>query len=231
MYRYGDYCPLAKTTTLIGDYWTPLIVRELLHGRQHFNDLIRSLPEISRSLLASRLKSMERAGIVECLRRDARNATTYRLTQAGVELRGVLDAMSLWGERWTPEPEHGADIHPMTTVCMLRARVDGQSLPDRRVVVQIETRPPKHSLSWFVLENRIASLCAEHPGLDCDIFLTTDVPTLYAIWLDRLTIREAIRRGQIELDGDPALVAAFGGWFGDVNAELASHFAESAAGA
>ena len=226
MYRYGDYCPLAKTTAIVGDYWTPLIVRELLHGREHFNDLVRSLPDVSRSLLAARLKAMERGGIVECVRSDARNATAYRLTEAGLELRTVLDAMSRWGERWTPEPEHESDIHPMTTVCMLRARVNGEALPGRRVVVQIETAPPKQSLSWFVLENGIASMCTEHPGFDVDIFLRTDVPTLYAIWRDRLTVLDAVRRGQMRLDGDPALAMAFPGWFGAVSPDYAAHFEE-----
>jgi DNA-binding HxlR family transcriptional regulator len=224
MYRYGDYCPLAKTTTVMGDYWTPLIVRELLHGREHFNDLVRSLPDISRSLLAARLKAMERGGIVECARSDARNATAYRLTEAGLELRTVLDAMSRWGERWTPEPEHESDVHPMTAVCMLRARVNGEALPDRRVVLQIETLPPKRSLSWFVLENCIASMCAEHPGFDADIVLTTDVPALYAIWLDRLTVSDAVKSGQMRLEGDRALIAAFPGWFGGISQNLAGHF-------
>ncbi len=230
MYRYGEYCPLAKTTGIIGDYWTPLIVRELLHGREHFNDLVRSLPEISRSLLSARLRAMERADIIECTRGDQRNLSSYRLTQSGRELRQVLDAMSDWGERWNVAEPHEADIHPMTTVCMLRARVRGECLPERRIVVQVVTKPPKDSLSWLVLENGVASLCDTHPGYDVDLFVMTDVPTLYRIWLDQTTLESAMRGGKIEVEGDRALALTFPGWFGPVNQATVAHFDEAIAG-
>jgi DNA-binding HxlR family transcriptional regulator len=225
MYRYGEYCPLAKTTSVLGDYWTPLIVRELLHGRQHFNDLVRSLPDISRSLLASRLKGLERDGVITRLIGAGRNNTCYVLTEAGMELRQVLDAMSDWGERWTDNQTEGEDMHPMTSVCMLRARCDGEALPDRRVVVEVITNPPKASRSWLVLENGIASLCVDHPGFDIDLIVKTDVPTLYAIWRDQLTVRRAASNGRIQIEGDRALARVFPDWFGAARSDYQQHLA------
>src|SRR5262249_31175355 len=151
-------------------------------GRQHFNDLMRSLPDISRSLLASRLRAMERGGVIERLTGARRNNTSYVLTDAGFALRPVLEAMNTWGERWTNSETPEEDMHPMTSVCMLRARCAGETLPDRRVVVEIITKPPRPSRSWLVLENGVASLCVDHPGFDVDLMVRTDVPTLYSIW-------------------------------------------------
>jgi DNA-binding HxlR family transcriptional regulator len=214
MYRYGEYCPLAKTTSVLGDYWTPLIIRELLHGRQHFNDLVRSLPDISRSLMAARLKGMERAGVIERHTGTGRSNTSYVLTDAGLALRPVLDAMSDWGERWTEREIPEEDMHPITSVCMLRARCDGAALPDKRVVVEIITSPPKASRSWLVLENGIASLCVDHPGFEVNLIVKTDVSTLYAIWRDQLTVSQAASTGRIQVEGDKALSRAFPTWFG-----------------
>jgi DNA-binding HxlR family transcriptional regulator len=56
MSKYGQFCPVAKALEILGDRWTLLIVREMLIGMTHFNDLERGLPGISRPLLAQRLR-------------------------------------------------------------------------------------------------------------------------------------------------------------------------------
>ena len=48
-----DYCPVAKSVEVLGDRWCLLLVRELLRGVDRFNELERSVPGISRSVLAS----------------------------------------------------------------------------------------------------------------------------------------------------------------------------------
>jgi DNA-binding HxlR family transcriptional regulator len=65
MYKYGQYCPIAKAVEILGDRWTLLIVRDMLTGTHHFNDLERGLPGISRALLSERLRRLQRMGLVE----------------------------------------------------------------------------------------------------------------------------------------------------------------------
>ena len=65
MSRYGQYCPIAKAIEVVGDRWTLLIVRDMLTGANHFNDLERGLPGISRGLLAARLRWLQQMGVVE----------------------------------------------------------------------------------------------------------------------------------------------------------------------
>jgi DNA-binding HxlR family transcriptional regulator len=57
---YGQFCPVARGAEVFAERWTPLIVRELLRGPAHFNELRRGLPRISRSLLSERLATLER---------------------------------------------------------------------------------------------------------------------------------------------------------------------------
>ncbi len=67
MQKYNQYCPVSRATEILGDRWTLLIVREMMLGSHRFNEIERGLPGISRSLLASRLRNLVDAGIVERL--------------------------------------------------------------------------------------------------------------------------------------------------------------------
>ena len=64
MSGYGQFCPVAKAMELLDERWTMLVVRELLLGSTHFNDLRRGVPKMSPALLSKRLKSLTRAGVV-----------------------------------------------------------------------------------------------------------------------------------------------------------------------
>ena len=91
MHDYGQYCPVARAAEILADRWTLLIIRELLADVHHFNELERGLPRMSRSLLAERLRRLQRTGVLE--RRGAARGqrTEYRLTQAGRELQPIID--------------------------------------------------------------------------------------------------------------------------------------------
>src|SRR5215211_3245117 len=87
MHLYGQYCPVARAAEILADRWTVLIIRELLADINHFNELERGLPRVSRSLLSERLRRLERTGIVERSVAPRGKPTEYRLTQAGQELQ------------------------------------------------------------------------------------------------------------------------------------------------
>ena len=65
MHLYGQYCPVARAAEIFADRWTVLIIRELLADVNHFNELERGLPHISRTLLAERLRRLEQVGVLE----------------------------------------------------------------------------------------------------------------------------------------------------------------------
>src|SRR5262245_66649201 len=62
--RYHQYCPVARALDVVGDRWTLLIARELLLGPRRFTDLAEGLPGIGSSVLTTRLKEMERRGLI-----------------------------------------------------------------------------------------------------------------------------------------------------------------------
>lgn len=110
MSTYGQFCPVAKAMELLDERWTLLVVRELLLGSTHFNDLRRGVPKMSPALLSKRLKSLTRAGVLERTEIDGR--ATYSLTPCGQELAGVVTALGAWGVRWIGElGEEDLDPH------------------------------------------------------------------------------------------------------------------------
>jgi DNA-binding HxlR family transcriptional regulator len=108
MQKYKQYCPVARASEILADRWTPLIVRELILGSHRFNEIERGLPGISRSLLASRLRDLEDAGVVERLPAAQSKVTAYHLSEAGRDLKTVIETLGAWGVRWAfgePKPE------------------------------------------------------------------------------------------------------------------------------
>ncbi|MCV7445654.1 helix-turn-helix transcriptional regulator [Mycobacterium paraense] len=102
---FSDFhCSLARSLDLIGDWWTPLIIRDLSLGLQRFDDLATNLG-ISRNLLTTRLKALVDADIVERVRYSERPPRDhYRLTRAGRDLVPILAALTAWGDRWAAPP-------------------------------------------------------------------------------------------------------------------------------
>jgi DNA-binding HxlR family transcriptional regulator len=102
---YGQFCPIAQAAEVLTQRWTPLVLRELaLSGSRRFNDIQRGVPLMSSSLLSTRLRQLERAGIVQRRHRLDGRATEYHLTPAGEELAPVLIQMGVWSERWLRRP-------------------------------------------------------------------------------------------------------------------------------
>lgn len=94
-------CPVARTAEIIGNKWTPLIVRDLADGRKRFSELERSLTGISPKTLSERLKRLEEAVVVQrtCFA-EVPPRVEYALTEKGFALLPVIDSMRDFGATW-----------------------------------------------------------------------------------------------------------------------------------
>ena len=103
MIDYMQFCTVARGAEVLGELWTPLVVRELLCGSHRFNDIHRGVPRMSATLLTQRLRKLEEIGVVE--RRRVDKVWEYHLTVAGEELRPIVVGIGEWGARssrfWT----------------------------------------------------------------------------------------------------------------------------------
>lgn len=213
MYKYGQYCPIAKAVEILCDRWTLLIVRDLLTGTEHFNDLERGLPGISRGLLADRLRRLQRLELVEKVEvENGRNRTAYRLTPAGRELQAVIDSLLIWGARWAFEAPEENELDPVLLMWWMRGRVRRDKLPEQQVVVRFDFQGPKNETFWLLLKREDVSICLTDPGFDLDLLVTADLSAFFQIWLGRLTFAEAQQANLVEVDGIPTLAKALPNW-------------------
>jgi DNA-binding HxlR family transcriptional regulator len=213
MANYRQYCPVARAAEIFADRWTPLIVRELLAGSCHFNGIERGLPGISRSLLASRLRQLEDAGVVE--RREGRGSKSveYHLTDAGRDLKAVVDSLGAWGVRWAfgePKPE---ELDPVLLLWKMHRRVRRDLLPPSRVVVEFEFTGRGKRRLWLILQPHDVSVCLKPPGFDPDIVVHAELAFFYRIWLGYIDYDTAIRSRRLVVDGPRTLTRDFPKWF------------------
>jgi DNA-binding HxlR family transcriptional regulator len=102
-------CSLARGLDMIGDWWSPLIIRDLYLNVRRFDELVEDLG-ISRNLLTRRLKLLTGNGVIERTAYQRRPPRyEYRLTEAGCDLVPAILALTAWGDRWA-RPEEGSPI-------------------------------------------------------------------------------------------------------------------------
>jgi DNA-binding HxlR family transcriptional regulator len=209
---YRQFCPVAKAMELLDERWTLLVVRELVSGSRHFNELRRGLPRMSPTLLSKRLQQLARAGILE--RRTEEGDVAYMLTQAGLELRPVVEALGAWGTRWIGELGD-EDLDPKLLLWDMHRHVDHGSVPPGRTVLRFRFTDVPAELRdwWMVITSDDADVCDFDPGHDVALTLTAPLRRMILIWRGDVTWSDSVRSGELEVDGPVALRRAVSGWF------------------
>ena len=103
-------CPrLSGAMVVLGKKWTCLIVRSLMDGPRRFSEMASYVDGLSDRVLSERLQELEREGVVERRVYDQRPVLVeYVLTDKGLGLRHVLEALQDWADKWTAEPATAA---------------------------------------------------------------------------------------------------------------------------
>jgi DNA-binding HxlR family transcriptional regulator len=213
MAKYRQYCPVARATEILADRWTPLIVRELLAGSRHFNEIERGLPGISRSLLSSRLRHLEDAGVVERRINKRPKTTEYFLTDAGRDLRPVVEGLGAWAVRWAFGEPRPQELDPVLLAWKMHQRMHLDRLPTRRTILELDFTGKGSRRLWLVLEPHEVSVCLKHPGFDSHLIVRADLAYFYRVWLGHIDYESAIQSRGIVIEGSPALVRNLPHWF------------------
>ena len=110
---YDHYCPVAHALGAVGERWALLVVRELPQGPKRYTDLAEGLPGIGTNILASRLRDLEKAGVVTKRTLPPPAASrVYELTDYGLELKPVMRELALWGARSLGPPTADDELYP-----------------------------------------------------------------------------------------------------------------------
>jgi DNA-binding HxlR family transcriptional regulator len=180
--------------------WTMVLIRELIAGSTRFNDLRRGVPKMSPTLLSRRLKELEAAGVIE--RRAIRSENgvfEYRMTESGEDLGAVVDSIGSWGQKWIDKKQSLKNLDPAFLMWDIRRKLTPAPPPNRRTVIQFlyPELPVSKRYYWLVVEPRgEVDLCSVDPGIEVDLYVSTNLRTMTAIWLGHTTFeneREKVR--------------------------------------
>lgn len=207
MQSYGQFCPVAKALEVTGTRWTLLVLRELIGGAHRFNDLQRGVPLMSRALLAQRLRELEAAGLISSSEKSSGHGRDYTLTEAGRALQPVIEALGNWGQFHAHATISQDDCDPSLLFWALRKHTDPARLPEHRFVMQFILRNlPRGRRSaerwWLVaIAGEPLDICPKDPGFPVDVALNADVSALVKVWLGYRGLGDAIRNGEIGVEG------------------------------
>ena len=212
MKTYGQFCPLAQATQLLCERWTLIIVRELIAGSTRFSDLRKGVPLISPTLLSTRLKQLTKSGVI--VRVEDKGHRTYMLTEAGKELRPIIEMLGAWGHRWVRSDLNSGDLDAGLLMWDMRRSVDASIFPTKRVVVQFQypDAPEGGKDWWLVSENGDIDLCLNDHGYDVDLVIKCSLKVMTKIWICEQTFNDAVKNRDISIMGDPDLAKRLQQW-------------------
>ena len=97
-------CPVEYTASIISNKWKVLILRDLFTGTKRYNELTRSVVGISAKVLTQNLRDLEQDGIISRkVYSEVPPRVEYSITDMGLELKGILDVMKAFGEKYQPK--------------------------------------------------------------------------------------------------------------------------------
>jgi len=210
----GSLCPAIKAAEIVGDKWVLLILRELLQGTSRYNDFQRALPRISPTVLSKRLKQMEQHGLIVKKTAAGGRSKEYRLTASGREVGPIVHHLSTWGLRWARRQIEDEDLDVASFMWDFHRTLNIAELPDGDNVLNVRFEDLESRSEWWLIASQAkVDLCTEDPGLEIDLYVSTELPVEASVWMGDLTVRQAVDAGHIRLSGSRHLAKSVHRWF------------------
>ena len=211
--EYGQFCPVAKATEIVGEKWTLLVIRELLMGGTRFNELQRGLSHISPTMLSRRLDSLAAHGLVLKKKIPGQKGFEYFPTKSCQELLPIIKSLGDWGMRWARSNLTEKDYDVKLLMVYLKRSIVQEKLVGKETVIRFKfTDIEEYPDWWLVVTGDDIDLCVNDPGKDVDVYFTSNVKTMADIWMGDTTYRKAIRAGGLKIVGDRNLTNNITAW-------------------
>lgn len=214
--EYGQFCPIAKATEILGEKWTILIVRELLMGARRFSELQRGLTLISPTLLSKRLEVLARHGLVMKKRIAGQKGHEYIPTRSCEELLPILVSLGEWGMRWAQVNVTRDDYDVELLMLYLQRSIKTDALPGSETAIRFRFTDIREYPDWWLLvQGERVDICVNDPGREIDVYFTTTVQVMADVWMGKVSYRKAIADKSLTLVGQKALINDVSAWMSD----------------
>jgi DNA-binding HxlR family transcriptional regulator len=207
---YNEACGIPRALDRIGERWALMVVRELVLGPKRFTDIKNGLPHASPNVLAQRLKELEQSGVVRKRKLPPPAAVqVYELTEWGAQLEVVLKELGRWGARAPMAPE-GTGMSFDAHLLSLSTLFDPAKAGDFHT--RLELRLGDETFRAEVAGGELGIERGRMLEPDAVIASEHPLPVLM-VSHGRKTLEEAIRLGDVSVEGDREAVERFLGLF------------------
>jgi DNA-binding HxlR family transcriptional regulator len=199
---YEQYCAVAKALDLVGERWTLLILRDLVHlGPRRYTDLLGALPGIGTNLLAARLRQLEDEGLVQKRRLSPpAGSVVYELTELGAGLEPTIIELGRWGGNFMAERRDCDVFFPSGHISAVRATFDPERAGDLALTAEFRVDGDV----FFVAIDNGSVIARQGEAVDPDLVVETDVESSIDLMLRRLSPAAALSRKRVRLHGSKA---------------------------
>ena len=211
--EYGQFCPIAKASEIIGEKWTLLIIRELLMGARRFNEMQRGLSLISPTILTKRLNSLVDHGLVLKKKIPGQQGYEYFPTESCRELLPIIKSLGDWGMRWARDNLTESDYDVELLMLYLQRSIRSDKLVGDETVIRFKFTDIKDLSNWWLIaRDKDVDVCVKDPGKDVDVYFTCPVKTMIDVWMGDLSYRKAVNSNKLKAVGPSALTRNIFTW-------------------
>jgi DNA-binding HxlR family transcriptional regulator len=211
--EFGQFCPIAKATEIIGEKWMILILREVLMGSTRFNELQRGLSMISPAVLSKRLSSAVEYGLILKKKLPGQKGYEYLPTKATKELLPIFIELGNWGMRWTREHLTENDFDVDFLLLYLQRSIQPENLPGKETTIRFSFTDLEHQPNWWILvRNDEVDVCTIDPGREVDIYFTCSAKCMSDIWMGETSYKKEIANKNLKLVGPRVLTRNVTDW-------------------
>jgi hypothetical protein len=171
---------------------------------------------MSPALLSRRLKELEESGIVARAPSES-GVSEYHLTEAGRELRPLVEAFGIWGQRRIESDLSLQHLDADLLMWDMRRSLNISPLPKRRSAIEFTfpRQPAAQRHYWLVVDPKEGvDLCKIDPGFEVDLYVSVDLRSMTAIWMGLDSVRAAVASQRMVLTGSKQLRSSMQTWLG-----------------
>lgn len=213
MYDYNEACPISMAASVLCERWTLQIIREMFFGSTRYSQFQRFMPNISPSLLKSRLRFLEEQGLIIRKRSVSGNRYEYFLTAAGKQLAPVLTEMGKWGMRFARAGMTDKQNTAWGLVRDFGGRIDLDELPAGDTSIRFDLTDVVDSPVHYVhVRSGKTQVCDTDLGFEVDVIITSSVPVMTRVWYGELDMAAAMKDGRMQIKAAPVYVRSIRRW-------------------
>jgi len=201
--------------SVICERWTLQIVREMFFGSTRYSEIQRYIPNISPSLLRTRLRFLEDQGLVMRKRSASGNRYEYHLTPSGKALAPVLTEMGRWGMRWASDCMTEKQNTASGLVRDLAGAIDVDELPSCDTVIRVDLADVEESPTRHIhVQDGKVQVCDTDLGFDVDVYIRSTLAVMTRIWYGEVDMHAAIEAGRMTVKAPPVYARRIKRWLG-----------------